>query len=331
MKKIINDPQSLVADMLRGYALAFPQRIRLVEGNLIARAVSKASGKVGLVIGNGSGHEPAMIDLVGEGLFDVNVAGRIFTAPPPHEMLAAIRLADRGAGVLVLVSSHQGDILNARMALMMAEAEGLTARMVILYDDVSSAPKGRENDRRGTAGLFFCWKIVGAAAEAGLDLETCARLAEEVRDATRTLSVAVSAGTHPETGHATFDLPPDEVEVGMGVHGEAGSGRMKLPTARALTDTMLNQIIPDLPFVQGDEVLVLVNGMGATTRMELMTVYAEVHQALVARGIAVARAWVGTYVTTQEMGGIAISLMKTNPQLTAWYDAPADSVLFDGR
>lgn len=328
MKKIIDDKNRIVEDMLVGYAAAFPSRVKLVGENVLCRAKKKEFGKVGVIIGNGSGHEPAMIDLVGHGLFDVNVCGRIFTAPSPLEMLAGIKLADNGAGVLILVSSHQGDILNAKMAVMLAKAEGINVQMVVLWDDISSAPKGQESERRGTAGLFFTFKIVGAAAEAGLGMEALIRLAEKVRDNTRTLSVAVSGGTHPVTGLKTFELPDDEIEVGMGVHGEAGSGRMKLLSSMKITEFMLAQILGDLPFKKGDEVMVLVNNSGATTRMELMIIFKNIAAILQKEGIVLLRNWVGTYVTTQESAGFAISVCKTDRNLTDLYDAEADSPLF---
>lgn len=328
MKKIIDDRDRLVEDMLAGYAAAFHSRVRLVGRNLLCRAKRKERGKVGVVIGNGSGHEPAMVDFVGEGLFDVNICGPIFTAPSSLDMLEGIKLADNGAGVLILVSSHQGDILNAKMAVMLSKAEGIDARMVVLWDDISSAPKETPSERRGTAGLFFTFKIVCAAAEAGMPMEELIRLAEKVRDNTRTLSVAVSGGTHPVTGLNTYDLPGDEIEIGMGVHGEAGSGRMKLPSAARLTEYMLTRILDDLPFRAGDDVMVLLNNSGATTRMELMIVYKNIARFLGEREIHIVRNWVGTYVTTQDSAGFAIALCRVDPQIIEYYDAPADSPLF---
>lgn len=330
MKKLIDDKTTLVQDMLQGYVKAYPDRVRLVQENILMRKNAKDSNKVAVMIGNGSGHEPAMIDLVGRGLFDANVCGRIFTAPSPLEMVAAMQeLVKQGSReLLILVSSHAGDILNAKMSIMLAEAEGIHAEMVVLWDDISSAPKGQEQERRGTAGLFFPYKIVGAAAEEGMSISDLIRLAEKARDQTRTLSVAIASGTHPETGFATFDLGDDEIEVGMGIHGEAGSGRMKLPSARELSAYMLEQLLEDKPFVSGDEVAVLINNAGSTTRMELMILYRDVADYLENKGIRVIRSWVGTYVTTQEMAGVSIALCKMDEELLKYYDAPADSPLF---
>ncbi len=331
MKKLIDDRQTLVADMLEGYVRAYPQRVRLAgeKNNLLCRAQKKEQGKVGVLIGNGCGHEPAMIDLVGKGLFDVNVCGDIFTAPPPFEMLEGIQEADCGEGVLVLVSSHQGDILNAKMAVMLAEAEGITAKMFVLYDDIASAPPDQPEERRGTAGLFFCFKMICAAAERGCSLEECIDIARKARDSVRTLSVAVSAGTNPVTSRQTFELPDDEIEVGMGVHGEAGQGRIKLPTARELSAYLLERLIADRPYKKGEKVMVLLNSMGATTRMELMILFRNVAQYLRNADIELVRSWVGIYVTTQEMAGFALSLCAVDDRMLELFDEPAQSPLFN--
>ncbi|HJO92870.1 MAG TPA: dihydroxyacetone kinase subunit DhaK [Victivallales bacterium] len=328
MKKIIDRKDNLVEDMLNGYELAYLNRVKVVNGFILTRKHPKELGKVGVMIGNGSGHEPAMIDLVGRGLFDVNVCGRIFTAPSPLDMIQGIKLADRGAGVLILVSSHQGDILNAKMAVMLAKAEGINAKMVVLWDDMFSAPKGMESERRGTAGLFFTFKIVCQCAEEGYSMDELISMAEAVRDNTRTLTVAVEGGTHPETGLKTFELPEDEIEVGMGVHGEAGSGRMKITSAEKIVKYLLDNITEDKPFIDNDKVLVLVNNCGSTTRMELMIIYKNIVKYLKRKNIEIVGNFVGTYVTTQEMAGVAISLCKVNEKEKELFLAPCDSTLF---
>lgn len=330
MKKMIDQRETLVQDMLSGYVQAYPNRVRLLHSNILLRKNEKEENKTAVIIGNGSGHEPAMIDLVGKGLFDANVCGRIFTAPSCLELLAALQEVTKQGRkeVLLLVSSHAGDILNAKMALMLAEAEGIHAEMVVLWDDIASAPKGKEEERRGTAGLFFPYKIVCSAAEDGKSMHELIALAEKARDQTRTLSVAISGGTHPETGMATFVLDEDEIEVGMGVHGEAGSGRMKLLSAKELSSYMLEQLLADKPYVAGDEVAVLVNNAGSMTRMELMIIYRDVAEYLSEKGIRIVRSWVGTYVTTQEMAGFSIALCKMDEELLNYYDYPVDSPLF---
>lgn len=327
-KKLINEPADILAEMLEGYVAAHADVIRLTPDGLIVRATPKAPGRVGLVIGNGSGHEPAMIGFVGQGLFDVNVPGPIFTAPGPLDIVKGIVAADRGAGVLVCVSHHAGDLLNAELALEEAEDQGIeNVEMVVLYDDVASAPRGRELERRGTAGLFFVWKMLGAfaesAADAGADLAACKALAEKVRDNTRTLSMALDTAASPVTGQLMFELAADAIEVGMGVHGESGVYTGKLVSADETIDLMLPAILEDLPFAAGDEVCVLLNNTGSLTIMELSILYRRVKQRLDEAGIAVHRAWLGPYATTQEMAGFGLSLCRVDAQLKALYDAPA--------
>jgi dihydroxyacetone kinase-like protein len=323
-KKLINTPQTILREMLEGFAAAYPQFVHLTPEGLITRAVPKAAGKVGLVIGNGSGHEPAMIGFVGEGLFDVNVPGDIFAAPGSEHIVRGIKAAERGAGVLLCVSHHAGDLLNAELAMARCEAEGIDeVEMVVLYDDISSAPKGREPERRGTAGLFFTWKLLGAYAEMGASLEECKAMAERIRDNTRTLAVALTPGTNPLTGQVMFELPDDEIEIGMGVHGEVGQGRRKFTTADATIDMMLPALLADKPFVAGDEVLVLLNNSGSMTQMELFILNRRVAQCLNEAGISVYGTYIGSYATTQEMAGFALSLCKVDRTMTALWDAPA--------
>lgn len=324
-RKLINDPEQIIPEMLEGYAAAYAHIIRLTDDGLIVRRTPKPAGRVGLAIGNGSGHEPAMIGLVGRGLMDVNAPGSIFTAPGPGKLLRAIKAADRGAGVLLCVSHHAGDVLNATMALEDAEEEGLSnVEMVLLYDDISSAPRGQEAERRGTAGLFFVWKMVGAFAETSGDLAACKALAEQVRDNTRTLSMALTSCTNPVSGAPMFELPADEIEIGMGVHGEAGHGRIPFLSADELIDRMLPPILEDLPFRAGDEVCVLLNNSGSLTLMELSILHRRVAQVLDQAGIKRHRSWLGPYATTQEMAGFGLSLCRVDEQLKALYDAPAE-------
>lgn len=321
--KLVNDPGDIVAEMLEGYANAYSNIIR-VEDGMIVRANPKQNGKVGLVIGNGSGHEPAMIGWVGPGLFDVNVPGPIFTAPGPARLLKGIEAADRGAGVLVCVSNHAGDVLNAEMALEEAEDEGLeNVEMVVLYDDIGSAPKGQEEDRRGSAGLFFVWKIVGAAAQDGATLAECSTLAEKARDNTRTLSATLSTCAHPVTKEPLGEIADGAMIVGVGVHGESSGGAIPVTTANAAVDMMLPLLLEDLPYEAGDEVCVLVNNAGSLTTMELAILYRRIDQTLAERGIGVHRAWLGAYATTQDSAGFAISLCRVDEETKRLYDAPA--------
>lgn len=323
-KKLINQPDQILQDMLAGFAAAYPDIVQLTASGLIVRRQPKTQGRVGLVIGNGSGHEPAMIGLVGPGLFDVNVPGEIFTAPGPERIAEGIKAAEHGGGVLVCVSHHAGDLMNAEMALELCAAEGIEQiEMVVLYDDISSAPKGRESERRGTAGLFFVWKMLGAYAEEAVTLAQCKALAEKIRDNTRTLAVALTPGTNPISGEVMFELPDDEIEIGMGVHGEVGQGRRKHSTAAETIDAMLPPILEDLPFRPGDEVLVMLNNSGSMTQMELFILYRRVAQLLEEAGIQVFKVWIGPYATTQEMAGFALSLCRVDDELKALWNAPA--------
>lgn len=330
-KKLINQRQTILRDMLAGFASAYSDVVCLTDDGLIVRARPKSAGKVGLVIGNGSGHEPAMIGLVGEGLFDVNVPGEIFTAPGPERIVAGIKAADYGAGVLLCVSHHAGDLMNAEIALELCQAEGIeNVEMVVLYDDISSAPKGNEPERRGTAGLFFVWKMLGAYAETGASLADCKRMAEAIRDSTRTLALALTSCASPITGETMFEMPDDEMEIGMGVHGEVGMGRHKVVSADETIDLMLPRLLEDLPFNSGDEVLVLLNNSGSMTLMELYILHRRVTERLAQAGIRHYKSWIGPYATTQEMAGFALSLCCVNAQMKYLWDAPANGAFLKG-
>ena len=323
--KLINQPENIVSEMLDGFCAAYGDIVRLTDEGLLVRATPKAPGKVALVIGCGSGHEPAMIGWVGPGLFDVNIAGEIFTAPGPDRIVQGVKAADRGAGVLVCVSHHAGDLLNAELALELCAMQGLSnVDMVLLYDDISSAPKGREPERRGTAGLFFVWKMLGAFCEGDGDLAAAKALAEKVRDNTRSLAMSLSSCASPVTGEVMFEMPADEMEIGMGLHGEMGMGRQKALGARETIDLMLPPILEDLPFQAGDEVLVLLNNSGSMTLMELFILYQRVAEKLAEAGIRVYKSWIGPYATTQEMAGFALSLCRVDDELKALWDAPAN-------
>lgn len=323
MTKLVNNPKDIVQEMLEGYAAAYPEIIRLTDG-LIVRTKPKEAGKVGLVIGNGSGHEPAMIGWVGNGLFDVNIPGPIFTSPGPAKIAEGIQAADTGGGVLVCVSNHSGDVLNAEMALeRIADSTSCRAEMVVLYDDVSSAPKGREQDRRGSAGLFFVWKIVGAYAEEGASLEQCKAMAERVRDNTRTISAGLTGCAHPVTGEPIAEVPNNEIVIGVGIHGEGGVDSRPVMTADETMDTMLSVVLDDLPYGAGDDVCVLVNNAGSLTQMELAILYRRANQMLTERGMRIHRAWLGSYATTQDTAGFAISICRVDAEMRRLYDSPA--------
>lgn len=319
----LNDPAHAVAEMLEGYAAAHSDIIRL-SGGMVVRATAKPPGHVGVVIGNGSGHEPAMIGWVGEGLLDVNVPGPIFSSPGPGGILEGIRAADRGGGVLLLVSSHAGDIMNATLAIDEAEDEGIDdVEMVILYDDIASAPKEQITERRGGAGLFFVWKIVGAMAERGGSLEDCARIARKTRDRTRSLSAAMGTVAHPVSGQPLGDPEDTSVAVGLGVHGEAGARLGEDVQADQISELMIGQLVEDAGLDAGAPVGLLLNNAGSLTIMELSVLYRGARAALERRGIDVSRSWVGPYATTLDMAGFAFAICHLDDELTDLYDAPA--------
>ncbi len=323
--KLINQPEDLVDEMLEGFCGAYSDIVRFAGNRLVLRARPKARGKVGLVMGCGSGHEPAMIGWIGEGLLDVNVVGEVFGAPGPDQMLDGIRAADRGGGVLVCVSHHAGDLLNAELALELCEAEGLSnVDMVVLYDDVSSAPKGREPERRGTAGLFFVWKMLGAFCEGDADVASAKALAEKVRDNTRSLAVSLSSCSSPVSGEVMFEMADGEMEIGMGLHGEKGMGRRMALAADETIDLILPQLLEDLPYQAGDEVLVLLNNSGSLTLMELFILFRHTAAKLAEAGIRVYKSWIGPYASTQEMAGFALALCRVDEQMKVLWDAPAN-------
>lgn len=326
MKKFINRPEDIVSELLQGFVLSHPEKVRLAGSNLVARTRNKASGKVGIVVLGGSGHEPGLSGFVGEGMLDVSVAGEIFAAPGAPRCLEGIRLADGGAGVLFIVLNHSGDVLSANMTMGMAAKEGLKVKKIVTHEDIAGGPN--LDDRRGLVGFVPVYKVAGAAAEQGLSLDKCLELAERMERNTRTLAVAVSTATHPSTGHRIFELGDDEMEIGMGQHGEAGSGRMKLKTANDTADLMLQMLLDDLKVKPAEELLVLVNGAGATTLMELFIVFRRVHQVLQENKIKLVRSRVGEFITTQEQGGFQLMISRMDPELLRFWDAPCDAPYF---
>ena len=330
MKKILGDRAQLVGDVLAGFAEAYPDRINLIPGTyMVERKSPKENGKVRFMMGNGAGHEPAVIGWVGAGMFDLNVDGEIYTAPTANQIYAGIERLSKGGPVLLAVQNHAGDVLNANMAVQKAKKAGLQVESVLFYDDVASAPKGSEKERRGMAGMLFYTKIVGALAEKGASMEECIKMFERCRDATRTFSVAITNCTHPVTGIAMFDdLPDDEISLGMGVHGESAGNTLKLPTAAGLAKYMSDILLEDYPLKKGDEILVFVNGAGATTMMEHFIFFKEVAAYLRGIGVKVAGSKLGNYLTTQELSGISLSFMKCDSDMLSLWNEPTDATFF---
>ncbi len=325
MKKFINDPRHLVPELLEGFALAFPDKVRLNGTNTIVRAVPKASGKVRLVTLGGSGHEPGLSGFVGRGMLDASVAGEIFAAPGAVKCIEALRNACAGGeSALLIVLNHSGDVLAANIAMQAAEREELNVKMVLTQEDISSP----EGDRRGLVGCIAVYKVAGAAAEKGASLDACFEVAQRMERNMRTLAVAMRTATHPATGQPIFELGDDEIEIGMGQHGEAGTGRMKLKTANETADIMLEQLLADLKVSEGEELLVMLNGAGATTLMELYLIFRRVAQVLLARKIRLVRSAIGEFITTQEQAGFQMMIARMDKELIELWDAPADAPFF---
>src|SRR3954452_13369845 len=325
MKKFINDPQRLVPELLEGFTLAFPRQVKLSGTSNVVRATPKPAGKVRLVTLGGSGHEPGLSGFVGRGMLDSSVAGEIFAAPGAVKCIEALRDACAGGeSALLIVLNHAGDVLAANIAMEAIEREHLNVRMVLTEEDISS-PVG---DRRGLVGCVAVYKVAGAAAENGASLEKCFEVAQRMSDNMRTLAVAVRTATHPATGQPIFELGDDEMEIGMGQHGEAGTGRMKLKTADETADIMLDMLLTDLDVKPGEDLLVIVNGAGATTLMEQLIVFRRVAQILKAKKINLARSKVGEYITTQEQAGFQLMIARMDPELLRLWDAPADTPYF---
>jgi phosphoenolpyruvate---glycerone phosphotransferase subunit DhaK len=326
-RRFVNDPAEMVAEMLEGYVAAHAELIALSDG-MVVRASPKPSGRVGLVVANGSGHEPALIGWVGPGLLDVNVPGPIFASPGPARIVAGIREADRGAGVLLLVSSHAGDIMNASVGLDQARSEGRRVEMVVLYDDIASGPPDRPQDRRGGPGLFFVWKIVGALAESGADLGACAAMAARVRDATRSIAAAMGTVVHPISGQPLGSLDESQLSVGMGVHGEGGAALDDRMSADEIASFLMSRLVDDADAGSGARVGLLVNNAGSLTLLELSILYRGARHALEARGIEVARSWIGSYATTLDQVGFGMAISLLDEEMETLYDAGAHGAAF---
>jgi phosphoenolpyruvate---glycerone phosphotransferase subunit DhaK len=327
--KFINDPEDMVTEDNRGLALAYPQGwFACQTSGVLVRAQPKGQGKVGLAIGHGGGHTPSMGGFLGAGLLDADVYGPLFTCASGLKIARSIELAERGGGVVLLVSNHAGDVLNARLAARRADQLGIPVSLVLSSDDVATAPREDYLARRGLGGLLFPLKVGGGAAEAGLPLADVAKLMRTANERTATLAVASRAPRHPVSGERLFDLPEGQIEVGTGVHGEVGVYRGELMNAEDLVGMMLDRLVPDLADFLQDRLWVFLNGSGGTSQMEMHILYQGVHQALAARGLQVAAGVVGSFFTTLEMGGFSLTLCALDDEGAHWWEAPACSPAF---
>ena len=323
MKKLINKPEDVVVEELQGIAIAHADLVKVFyEPNYIVRADAPVKNKVGVISGGGSGHEPMHGGFVGLGMLDAACPGAVFTSPTPDQMLEATKAVSGGAGVLHIVKNYTGDVLNFEMAADLARAEGIEVEAVVTDDDVAVKDSLYTAGRRGVGVTVLAEKIVGAAAEQQRPLKDVAELCRKVNANGRSMGMALTSCIVPQAGKPTFDLPEDEMEIGIGIHGEPGRTRMKLKTAAEITEMLAAPILDDLPFNTGDSVLAFVNGMGGTPLIELYVVYNELTKICAGRGVKIARSLVGSYITSLEMAGCSITLLKVDDELIRLWDAP---------
>jgi dihydroxyacetone kinase-like protein len=325
MKKLINSPDNVVDEALAGMLAAHPGYIRVEEPNIVVRKDAPKAGKVGIISGGGSGHEPMHGGFVGMGMLDAACPGAVFTSPVPDQMLAATKAVDGGAGVLHIVKNYTGDIMNFELAAELARADGHEVSAVVIADDVAVKDSLYTAGRRGVGGTVLAEKIVGAAAEGGADLATVTALCQKVQDNVRSMGMALTSCTVPAAGKPTFEIADDEMEIGVGIHGEPGRSREKLATADEITELLATPILDDLPFERGDNVLAFVNGLGGTPLIELYIVFNKLQQLCTARGVTITRSLVGSYITSLEMAGCSITLLKLDDELTRYWDAPVNT------
>ncbi|WP_240136679.1 dihydroxyacetone kinase subunit DhaK [Streptomyces sp. MUM 178J] len=325
MKKLINAPEAVLADALSGVAAAHSGLNVDTENKVITRTAGTRAGKVALLSGGGSGHEPLHGGFVGLGMLDAACPGEVFTSPVPGQMLTAAQAVDGGAGVVFIVKNYTGDVLNFQMAAELAAEEGLSVETVLVDDDVAVRDSTYTAGRRGTGATVFVEKIAGALAEQGADLAAVAEMAKRVNASSRSFAVALTACTTPASGKPGFDLSEHEMEVGVGIHGEPGRRREKLRPAKEIVATALDAILDDQPLAAGDDAIVMVNGLGATPLIELYVVFNEVAQVLAAKNVTIARSLVGNYVTSLDMAGVSITVCKADADMLALWDAPVNT------
>ncbi|PWW21874.1 dihydroxyacetone kinase-like protein [Geodermatophilus normandii] len=328
MKKFVNDPKNFVPEMLEGIARANPDTLRYVpEYNLIMRADAPREDKVSIVQGSGSGHEPAHVMVVGRGMLDGACPGDVFAAPPMDYVYETTKLLASPKGVLLLVNNYTGDRMACDMGREMAESEGVKVQVLTIDDDVAVKDSLYTVGRRGVAGNFFVMKAVGAASEEGADLDELVRIGQKVNSVTRTMGVALTACTPPAKGSPLFELGPDEIEFGVGIHGEPGRERRKLDSADNIVDEMLDAVASDLPYDSGDRVALMVNGLGGTPISELYILFRRAHQRLEERGISVGRSYVNEYCTSLDMAGASLTLVRLDDEIERLLAAPAEAAV----
>jgi len=327
MKKFLNNPETLTDELLEGYGLCASD-ILDVDGHLVISKSLADADRVTIVTMGGSGHEPAQAGFVGEGMLDIQVVGDVFAAPSPQDVFNALKMADKGHGTLLLVLNHAGDMLCGNMVMKMAERAGLNVRKVVTQEDVSNAPRENSDDRRGLAGAIPLYHIAAAAARAGKNLDEVAEIAQRYADSMATISVAVRCATHPANGESFGDLGDEDMEIGMGQHGEGGGGRQPMKTSKETIEIMANALVKDIPLQSGDKCFVMVNGSGATTLMEMFILYKDCVRYLESLGIEVVANMVGEILTVQEQAGFQLNISKWDDEFLQLWKTPANTFAF---
>jgi len=330
VKKILNRPEDFVEETLEGLYAAHPDALRPAgdDPRVLIRADAPVQGKVGLATGGGSGHLPVFLGYVGSGMLDGCAVGDVFASPSSDRMVEVAKRIDGGKGVVQIFGNYSGDVMNFEMAAELAGLDGIEVRSVVVKDDVASAPAAEADRRRGVAGMVFAFKIAGAAADRGDDVDAVVAVTERALAGVRSMGVALSPCIVPRTGEPSFQLGDDEMEIGMGIHGEPGVKRDRLADADAIVDRLASEVLDDLNVVSGQRLAVMVNGLGATPREELYIMYRRLHRILDERGVTVHRAYVGEYATSMEMAGASITVFRLDDELQELLDAPADTPFF---
>jgi dihydroxyacetone kinase-like protein len=326
MQRILNNPDDIVNEMLTGFVKAHSDIVTTTNNPRVLKWAGLSAGRVGVVTGGGSGHKPAFIGYIGENLCDAAAVGEICTSPTAAAFLDAFRAANQGKGVACLYGNYSGDNMNVKMAVKMAAKEGIEVKTVVANDDVASAPKDQAEKRRGVAGEVLMWKAGGAKAASGASLDDVIAVAQKAIDSTRSVGIGLTPCTLPAVGHPNFEIKPGTMEVGIGHHGEPGIEVVPLETAAQMAKRMVDIVLPDYPFVSGDEVVVLVSGLGATPIMELYVLYDEIEKLISAHGIRIYRSYVGNYFTSLEMMGSTLTVMKLDDELKQLVDMPCYSM-----
>lgn len=326
MQRILNNPDDIVDEMLQGFLKAHSDIVEATDNKRVIRAKHRQEGKVGVVTGGGSGHKPAFVGYCGENLCDAVAVGEICSSPTAQAFLDAMKVADDGKGVACLYGNYSGDNMNVKMAVKMAQKAGITVKTVVANDDVASAPKDQREKRRGVAGEVLMWKVGGAKAAKGGTLDEVIAAAQKAIDQTRSVGIGLTPCTLPAVGHPNFTIEEGTMEVGIGHHGEPGIEVCKLETAAQMAKRMVDIVVPDYPYEAGDEVVVLVSGLGATPVMELYVLYDEIDRLLKEKGIVTYKAYVGNYFTSLEMMGATLTIMKLDEELKELIDMPAYSM-----